>query len=413
MKRLFPVFALFLICIFALAACLPGFSNPQNPPVAPTADLTQQAIAVEKTVAIRQTIAVLDTLIARGTQQANPTEGPKAATPTPGATLVNTATPIQATLKPSSTPIPTATLVPTLAPTATPLPTITQSVPCNAVTFVKDITFPDNSVVAPGQSLTKIWRLKNSGSCTWNSSYAIVFASGHKMNGPDVIELNVTVYPGETMDLSIDLVAPTTSGDYAGYWRMRGPDNVTFGTNPNKEPFWVKLKVAPTSLSGTSFIDNLCAAVWKNNANNIACPTSKQDFTNGSVYQVNNPKLEGGSTDDEPALVMIPADGTNGMVSGRFPAIALQSGDHFISLLGCMDASPKCNVIFTLSYTTDGTTIYSLKSWDHSYGEGFVRVDIDLSSLAGKSVQFIFTVVNKDSHSVDDRAFWLRPNIKR
>lgn len=413
MKRLFSAFVLFGICIFALAACLPGLNNPQNTPLAPTADLTQQAIAVEKTVAIRQTYAVLDTLIARGSPQATATEGPKVITATPVATLGNTVTPLPTTLKPSSTPIPTATTAPTLGPSATPLPTQTLPTPCNIATFIKDVTFPDGSVVAPGQPLTKVWRLRNDGSCTWGSGYSLVFASGNKMGGPDVVELNATVKPRETVDFSVNLVAPPTNGDYTGYWQMRNPDGNTFGTGAKNEPFWVKLKVAPTSMSGTNFVENLCAAAWKNNAGSIACPTSKQDFTNGSVYWVNNPKLEGGSTDDEPALVMIPSDGTNGMVSGRFPAMNIQSGDHFITLLGCMNAAPKCNVIFTLSYTTDGTSIYSLKSWDQTYDGTFSRVDIDLSSLAGKSVQFIFTVTNQDGHSVDDQAFWLSPYIKR
>jgi hypothetical protein len=305
-------------------------------------------------------------------------------------------------------------MAPTLRHTDTPQPTATLPTPCNAATFIKDVTFPDGSVVAPGQTLTKVWRLRNDGSCTWGSGYSLVYAKGDKMGGPDVVALNATVRPGETVDFSINLVAPTTNGDYTGYWQMRNPDGNTFGTGAKNEPFWVKLKVAPTSMSGLSFIDNLCAAVWKNNAGSIACPTSKQDFTNGSVYRVDNPKLEGGSTDNEPALVIIPTDGTNGMVSGRFPSMDIQSGDHFVSLMGCMDASPDCSVIFTLSYTTDGgTTIYSLQSWDHSYGEGFLRANIDLSSLAGKSVQFILTVNNKNGHSTDDRAFWLRPYIKR
>jgi hypothetical protein len=98
---------------------------------------------------------------------------------------------------------------------------------------------------------------------------------------------------------------------------------------------------------------------------------------------------------------------------GRFPALKVLSGDHFISLLGCMNASPKCSVTFKLSYTLDGSTVVDLGTWDRIYDQNWARVDLDLSSLADKSVQFIFTVTNKDGSSVDDNAFWLKPYIKR
>lgn len=79
-----------------------------------------------------------------------------------------------------------------------------------------------------------------------------------------------------------------------------------------------------------------------------------------------------------------------------------------------MNTSPKCSVTFKLSYTLDGgTTVVDLGSWDRIYDQNWVKVDLDLSSLADKSVQFIFTVNNKDGAAVDDTAFWLKPNIKR
>jgi hypothetical protein len=385
--------------VLTLTACLPGLIiAPTNQP-APTLSKDQMDTAVVQTVGIRQTISVLETRI-----------GAFTSVPSEAATLQATAT---RTLTPTSSPTPTP------AATSTPLPptiTSTSATPCNAAAFVSDISFPDGQVVDPGQTVIKTWRIKNIGACGWNSSYSLVFASGSKMGGPDVVAFPTAgVKPGETIDLTVNLTAPTSSGDYAGFWQLKGPDGDTFGVNVKNQPFWVKIKVGTTTLNGTSLIDNYCSAVWKNSTTSLPCPAPRADFSAGSVFRMDNPKLEGAYQDNEPALVMIPNNGSGGQITGTFPAFKVQSGDHFISLIGCMDNIPKCSVTFKLSYTIDGSSVTDLLTWDHNYtGSGsWKRVDVDLTSLAGQSIKFILTVTNHDDASVDDQAFWLKPYVKR
>src|SRR6266511_6187810 len=62
---------------------------------------------------------------------------------------------------------------------------ISQSVPsalaatdCDHAQFVSDLTSPDGSSFAPGAVFTKSWRLLNIGTCTWNTSYNIVWVGG-------------------------------------------------------------------------------------------------------------------------------------------------------------------------------------------------------------------------------------------
>ena len=87
------------------------------------------------------------------------------------------ATPIPTTAIPTSTPItPTPT---TSAPTSTSIPT--EAACIDSAAFVADVTIPDYSVVAPNTPFTKTWRLKNTGSCTWNSSYLVAYLSGTTM----------------------------------------------------------------------------------------------------------------------------------------------------------------------------------------------------------------------------------------
>ena len=89
-------------------------------------------------------------------------------------------------------------------PTLTPLPTYTPSVaqrpptatplPCNKAVFVSE-TIPDDTEFAGGEAFTKSWTFKNYGTCTWNTNYHLVFATGDGMSGPASVNLVGAVEP--------------------------------------------------------------------------------------------------------------------------------------------------------------------------------------------------------------------------
>lgn len=151
---------------------------------------------------------------------------------------------------PTFTDTPSPTVSPTLA-TATVGATKTSTVAfgggssCDLVGFVSDVTIPDGTVMSPGQTFTKTWKLRNDGTCTWNSDYDLVFYSGDQMSGPASQQLTTsTVAPGATIDVSVQLTAPTVAGTYRGNWMLRNAAGTTFGT---PEPFWVEIKVGGAS----------------------------------------------------------------------------------------------------------------------------------------------------------------------
>ena len=123
-------------------------------------------------------------------------------------------------------------------PTITPLPTYTPPVvqgpptatplPCNKAVFVSE-TIPDDTEFAGGEAFTKSWTFKNSGTCTWNTNYKLVFATGDAMSGPASVNLVSAVVPNEQVTISVDLTAPTDSGTYTGYWKMQADDDEQFG----------------------------------------------------------------------------------------------------------------------------------------------------------------------------------------
>jgi len=179
-------------------------------------------------------------------------------------------------------PTPTATATVTLTPTAT-----ATSIPCDRATFISDVTVPDGSDYAPGDTFVKTWRLKNTGSCTWTSSYDLVFYSGDAMNAPAEVQLTSgTVAPGGTLDVSVQLKAPNSEGTYKGFFRLRSGSGVIFGIGNNADvSFWVEIEV----LSELADPDLVVTAI-----NFDPYPPTKNDSVTVRVKIKN----QGGTTDE-------------------------------------------------------------------------------------------------------------------
>jgi hypothetical protein len=136
----------------------------------------------------------------------------------------------------SAVPTATNTLLPsqaTLTPTATSAlltapPASTQS--CDQAQFITDVTIPDGTNIPADDNFTKTWRIRNTGTCSWNSSYTLAFASGNSMSGPSTLPLAGTVNAGSTVDISVNLKAPSSPGDYTGFWKLRNASGSAFIT---------------------------------------------------------------------------------------------------------------------------------------------------------------------------------------
>lgn len=136
-------------------------------------------------------------------------------------------------------PAATATLTGTPTAPGTVLPRPTDCV--DKAVLMKDVTILDGTRMKSGQSFTKTWRLKNMGICPWDASYSLAFLAGERMGAPDSVPLTVTL-PGESVDISVELTAPTANGSYMGIYELRGPGGqaVPIGLSNN---FWVDIVV--------------------------------------------------------------------------------------------------------------------------------------------------------------------------
>jgi len=151
---------------------------------------------------------------------------------------------------------PTQTLIP---PTATPIPPTNTAVPtatpvsyCDWLTFVKDVTVPDGTVLLPGETFTKTWRITNRGTCTWTPDYMLVFTSGDQMGSTSAVRLPGYVSPGQSIDISVTLTAPNVKGRYTGYWMLRNPSGTLFGySDKANKAFYVDIRVKEEEMQGT------------------------------------------------------------------------------------------------------------------------------------------------------------------
>jgi hypothetical protein len=311
--------------------------------------------------------------------------------------------------------IPTATFAPGInSPTSFP-PIINTSVPvtrCDWADFVADVTYPDGSVIGRNLPFTKVWRIKNIGTCSWTTNYALVFVDGDAMSAPAAVGLPGTVNPGQVVDIAVNLISPSKDGRYKGYFKLRNASGVLFGVgNSASTAFWVDVKISGENFTAYDFSANYCDAEWSNGNKTLPCPGTAGD-NDGYVIRVDAAKLENGNPSGSAGLLTVPRDANDGLIRGIFPPFKIQDGDRFRAIVNCRYNSAGCNVIFRLDYQIGDGAVRKLGQWNEAYEGQWYSLDIDLSALKGENVKFILTV-HANGSSFKDFAIWIGPHILR
>lgn len=362
MRKLFPIFAGIALMIMGVVACNLPSSNPsqQNPSTIMTAAALTVQAQIPPTVAFASPVATFTSI----------------------------------------PPLPTA-IPPTLPPPASPTPI------CDNAQFISE-NYPDNTNVAPGANFTKTWTFKNIGVCSWTPSYAIVFSNGDSMSGPAVQALPGNVNPGQTVDISVALTAPSANGTYKGVWKLRNAAGVVFVNQ-----FWAQIKVAATS-SGFDFHTRAASASWVGSAGAITFGGPDTDPNGFAMYR-NGQRLEDGSTPAK-VLEMHPQWVDNGVMTGIYQPYTITAGEHFLAKIGFLaKADGSCGVgdaIFQLSYSATGSPPWTgLGSWTKTCNGSLQNIDVNLNSLAGQNLRFALAVLANGS-SGQDWAVWVSPRIE-
>jgi hypothetical protein len=116
---------------------------------------------------------------------------------------------------------------PTAAPTT--VPTVVYDPSCEpSARFVEDVTVPDDTLFNGGVAFRKVWRMSNDGECTWEPGVTWTHIGGALLGAESPVEVELAE-PGRIVDVSVDMVAPTSPGTYSSFWRLRRPNGEFFG----------------------------------------------------------------------------------------------------------------------------------------------------------------------------------------
>lgn len=278
---------------------------------------------------------------------------------------------------------------------------ISQSVPkalaatyCDQAQFISDLTAPDGSSFAPGAAFTKTWRLMNIGTCPWTTSYNLVWAGGDSIGAPLSVKLPAEVPAGQMVDVSVNLTAPANGGHYKALFKISNASGTQFGIGDSaSDPFWADINVVQVNAVIYDFVTNAPYAQWKSGAGLLPFPGTSGD-SRGFSSQLNNPHLEDDSIDASPGLLTVPQNKFNGYIQATYPEFQVQQGDRLQTLVNCEFGATNCYVNFRIDYLLSNGVQKTLWSWKEAYDKRFYRANIDLSSLAGQKVRFVFMLLS-------------------
>jgi uncharacterized protein YkwD len=178
------------------------------------------------------------------------TEPPAATnTPSEAATALISITEASVTTEAATT-APVATVV-TDTPGTPASPTVDPSIPTNpadctnSALFVTDVTIPDNTNMVGGTKFTKTWRISNNGTCVWGPTYTLNHYSDENLGLLSTVPLGLT-YPGQTLDISVDLTAPNTTGTHRGNFVIENPQGLIMKIADDSR-LWVIVNVTSVS----------------------------------------------------------------------------------------------------------------------------------------------------------------------
>lgn len=154
---------------------------------------------------------------------------PTQAVPKVIATLPNPATSVVAATKPTTS---------TTAPKATAIPG-KPAEPCIfKATFVLDVNVPDGTQFPPGAQFTKTWRVRNDSNCAWGAGSDVkgmITVDGEKLAKVNTVDFPEPIQPGQTIEVSIPMLAPDKEGTYKSEWLFAAVNGASFGVGKNGE----------------------------------------------------------------------------------------------------------------------------------------------------------------------------------
>ena len=164
----------------------------------------------------------------------------------------------------------------------------------DSAVLLEDVTVPDNAVMPRGGKFTKTWRFMNNGKCNW-SGYTIAFAAGDRMETPNSAPIPQTD-PGKTVDVSVELTAPSIDGAYTGFFELKKANGETLSIG-TESTFWVKILIGnatPAPINTLAFTP-ISGTPMAQPTGPASCNfTSSSSYLNEIANLINNARAQNG-----------------------------------------------------------------------------------------------------------------------
>ncbi len=103
-----------------------------------------------------------------------------------------------------------------------PASTTTGQLTCQSqATSSVDVTIQPGTRFTTPTSFTKVWRLENTGQCSFTpNAFRLRFISGDLMAAPVSIYMPGAIQPGSSVDISVQFTSPSAPGIYKSNWQL-------------------------------------------------------------------------------------------------------------------------------------------------------------------------------------------------
>lgn len=188
---------------------------------------------------------------------------------------------------------PTSTLDPSTTTTPAGTPPIDVTSCKDSAVLLEDVTVPDNALMTRGEKFTKTWRFMNTGKCNW-SGYTIAFVAGDRMETPDSAPVPQTE-SGKTVDVSVELTAPSIDGAYTGFYELKNANSETLPIG-TESSFWVKILIGNATASTSGPVPTISGSTPVSQPSGPAsCSyTSSSSYLNEIASLINNARAQNG-----------------------------------------------------------------------------------------------------------------------
>ncbi|MCB0171548.1 MAG: protein phosphatase 2C domain-containing protein [Anaerolineae bacterium] len=347
---------------------------------------------------------------------------------TPGTTFSSpVSTPAAGLAQGDTTSSARSSTVETLPPTPVPLPTIVLPADCaNRARFYRDVTIPDGTQFAAGESFEKVWLLTNADTCPWGPGYTIRFVEGDPMGANRSIPVTERVEPETNGEIRVSMVAPDEPGEYRGVWQLHDLAGEPFGPE-----MYLEIEVLPADPAelvdnGSStvlydFIEHAGEATWSAGDNTytpLATSVSEElEIPTPEGLVAKGRGLLRGNQESEQDVLLTYPDADAGFIEGKYQVdTPLEPTDALVANLGFTKLSILSDdgVIFEVVFTPDdGSEGVQILSTNVQYQDSPVSDIVPLTGIeSGQTGTFTVRVLGGDSLS-RDYAVWIDLRLVR